>query len=398
MRVVIAGGGFGGVKAALELSKDHRFSVVLISNSDHLLYYPALYSTATGHNRQESMIPLETIFEHHKNVKVVRDTVTSITPDRRLIVGENDQYHYDSLIMALGVVTTYFGIEGLAENAFGIKSEAEVARLKQHLHDELATDKHMDKNYVVVGAGPTGVELSAALITYLDEIAASHSVRHGKIRISLVEAMPQVLPRMSKRAGTLVQKRLKQLGIMVKTNHKVQAATNEAIVIDGKAVPTETIMWTSGVTNHPFFKQHEHIFPLAKNGRVEVDEYLRGAPHVYVIGDNAATQYTGLAQTALHDAHFVTSHLKRLKDNKRLKKYTAKKPPVVVPVGKNWAIFEWGPFTFGGIVASLLRYAADFIGYSDVLSFGRAVGALHSQFERQESCETCQKNLHAKSA
>lgn len=398
MRIVIAGGGFGGVKTALLLSRDKKFHITLVSDKDHFLYYPALYGTATGHSHLESVVTLDHIFRDAPNVKIVIDTVTSIDAQQRAVIGKKGRYHYDNVVFALGVVTTYFDIEGLKENTFGIKSYKEVNRLKQHLHQELADDHHMDKNYVVVGAGPTGVELSASLMSYLDRIAKNHKVRHGKIRISLVEAAPRVLPRMSERASKKVELRLKKLGVQVRTGQMVQGASHDDITISGKKVPSHTAIWTSGVMNHPFFKDHDHLFPIAKNGRVEVDSNLRAAPHIYVIGDNAATPYTGLAQTALHDAHYIADHLQRLLANRSLKPYKAQKPPVVIPVGENWAIFEWGPLCFGGFIASLIRRAADLIGYDDLLPIGQALGVWRAQFIKEESCVECVEATTGKSA
>lgn len=393
MRVVIAGGGFGGVKTALELAEDKRFHVTLVTDRDHMLYYPALYGTATGHSHYESVVPLSDIFDHLDNVRIVIDTVTHIDTSSRSIIAKNNILHYDTAILALGVVTTYFGITGLEENTYGIKSMQEIEDLKNHVHGELSQDHHLDKNYVVIGAGPTGVELAAALTTYLQEIALRHNVKRAKVNVTLVEAAPRVLPRMSEKASRLVEARLKKLGVKVLTNHKVGGATAEDILIDGIHVPSHTLIWTSGVMNNPFYKDNQHVFSLAQNGRVEVDEHLRAAPHVYVIGDNAATPFTGLAQTALHDAGFVADHLKRLVRNKGVKPYKPFKPPVVIPVGRNWAIFEWGRLTFGGALSSLLRFAADFIGYDDVLPFGKALGVWSRQFEEEERCATCKLAL-----
>lgn len=389
MNIVIAGAGFGGIKTALELANDTRFNITLISDKDHFLYYPALYGTATGHSHLESTAQLSRIFKGIKNVKLVIDTVTGIDTARRYVIGTKGSYHYDSSVFALGVVTTYFGIEGLEQNSFGIKSMVEVTRLKNHLHDELIQDRHMDKNYIVVGAGPTGVELSAALASYLNRIAKAHNVRHGKISIKLIEAAPRVLPRMSKQASKMVAKRLRSLGVTVRTHSKVEAASADNITVDGKPIPSHTIIWTSGVTNHPFFKQHSDTFALNERGKVKVDRFLQALPHVYVLGDNADTPFSGLAQTALHDALFVSGNFKRKADKKPLKQYEAKTPPVVVPAGENWAIFEWHKLRLGGFIASLIRRAADFIGYNDVLPIGQALGAWRAQMVREETCLVC---------
>src|SRR5690606_13947236 len=115
----------------------------------------------------------------------------------------------------------------------------------------------------------------------------------------------------------------------------------------------------------PFYKENNSVFKFAPNHRIVVDQYMRAAPDIYVIGDNAATPYTGLAQTALHDAIFVAKNIQREKKDRRPKDYKAVKPPVVVPVGERWAVFEWHKLRLYGWIAACIRRAADFIGYHD---------------------------------
>lgn len=388
MKVVIVGGGFGGVKAALELAKDKEVKVTLISERDHFLFYPALYATATGRSRRQSILPLADIFAG-TTVKVVADSVVSIDTARRIIVGKSQQYTYDRAVFALGVVTSYFGITGLDKYSYSIKSAHEIDRFKQHLHDELTSDKHMDKNYIIVGAGPTGVELSAALAHYLDRIATQHNIKHSKIRLDLVEAAPRVLPRMSERASELVTKQLKKLGVTVMTNKKVESEDDDSIIISGKDIPSKTVVWTSGVANHPFFAEHPEAFTLAKNGRVDVDEHLKVNEHLYVIGDNANTSYTGLAQTAIHDGAFVAKAIRAEAHKRPLPIYDEKKQPVVIPVGENWAIFEYGPIRLTGFLASLIRRAADFIGYTDYFPVATASQLFLAESRSEEDCSVC---------
>lgn len=375
MQITVAGGGFGGIKAALELAKDERNHITLITDKPDFQYYPALFSTATGHRHLESWVPLGVIFAGKPNVSVVLDTITSIDPDRKILKGVSGvSYEYHACILALGTVTTYFGIKGLDTYAYGIKSAAEITRLKQHLYADIAERHVVDKHYVVVGAGPTGVELAAALGTYLQRLCKRYNVRQHKLRIDLIEAAPRILPRMSERASRRVEKRLKALGVHVQTGKAVQSATAEDLVVSGAPIDSHTVIWTSGVANNPFFAANAEHFHLAKNGRVQVDEHLRAGKDLYVIGDNAATPFTGLAQTALHDALFVADNLKRQQQHKKQKTYRAVMPPVVVPVGEGWAVFEWHGLTLSGRVASMIRRAADFIGYSDILPIGQALG------------------------
>ena len=395
MRVVIVGGGFGGVKTALELASNPKFHITLISDKDYFQYFPALYDTATGHNHLESWTPLSEVFSKHRNVKIVRDTIEAIEPDRHIVRSTSGkEYEYDNCVLALGVVTSYFGIEGLEEHAYGIKSHEQVEAFKDHLHSELTDTGHMDKNYIVVGAGPTGVELSAALVTYLKRIRKQHGVKDKKIHISLVEAAPRVLPRMSEAASRMVEKRLKKLGVDVRTNEKVEAEDDNGLKVNGHMIPSKTVIWTSGVANNPFYKANEHVFQFSKNGRVEVDDHMQAAPNIYVIGDNAFTKYSGMAQTALHDAIYVADHLKRLAEHRRLKVYKEVMPVTLVPVGEHWAIYEWHWLRFGGILASWTRRAADAIGYHDVLPIGQALGAWRAQMVTEETCPICNTANH----
>lgn len=380
MNITIVGGGFGGVKAALELAESRENTVTLISDKTDFQYYPALYGAATGHNHLESWVPLEKIFKGKPNVELIQDTVTTINPDAKELGAQSGKkYTYEICILALGAVTTYFGIKGLDTYAYGIKSAEEIERLKDHLYDEITNDTSQEsKRYVVIGAGPTGVELSSALGSYVKKVYAHYGKSSQGVRVDLLEAAPRILPKMTEKASRLVTKRLQKLGVTVQTGQAVEQATADSITVGGEPLTTHTIIWTSGVTNHSFFKENSQHFTLAKNNRVQVDEYMRAGKDIYVIGDNADTPYTGLAQTALHDAIFVAGNLKRQAAGRAMKKYKAVRPPVVVPVGENWAIFEWHGFCMGGWMASLLRRAADFIGYSDMLPLGQALGVWHA--------------------
>jgi NADH dehydrogenase len=179
---------------------------------------------------------------------------------------------------------------------------------------------------------------------------------------------------MSEKASASVLKRLEKLGVKVQTGKTVESAAEDLLTVSGELMTSDTIIWTSGVANHPFYKANAEQFELAPNGRVVVDTHLQVKEGLYVIGDNAATPFTGLAQTALHDALFVARHIKNVATGQPVADYKAVMPPVVVPVGAFWAVFEWRKLRITGIVAAVLRRAADFMGYSDILPLGQALG------------------------
>ena len=372
MNITIVGGGFGGIKAALELSKDRRNHVTLITDKPDFQYYPALYSSATGHSHLESWVPLGTIFADD-DVQVHIDRIEGVDKKEKTLKGKSGMtYHFDICIFAIGTVTTYFGIKGLDTYAYGIKSAEEIKRLKQHLYTDIAENHTLDKHYVVVGGGPTGVELSSALGSYIKRLCKRYNVEDSHISVDLIEAAPRILPRMHEKTSKKVQKRLEKLGVNVQVGKKVEAASADDLIVSGESIDSRTVIWTSGVMNHPFFKEND--FTLSQNGRVAVDEYMQAEKDIYVIGDNADTPYTGLAQTALHDALYVAHSIKRANSGKQPKKYRPVKPPVVVPVGERWAVFEWHWLRIYGWISAVLRRAADFIGYSDMLPIGQALG------------------------
>lgn len=386
MTITIVGGGFGGVKTALLLAKNKKNKITLITNNPDLQYYPALYSAATGYSHLQAWISLEKIFRGKKNVTIVIDTITTIDKDARMLKAESGlTYQYETLVLALGAVTTYFGIEGLDQYAYGIKSADEIKRLKQTLYSDFAIERELDKHYVVVGAGPTGVELAAALTTYLENLRTHYGLEKQKIRIDLVEAAPRVLPKMTEYSSKKVTNRLKSIGVNVEVEKAVQSATADSLLVSGQPLKSHTVIWTSGVANNPFYKANESSFELAKNGKVVVDEYMRADKHVYVIGDNAATSFSGLAQTALKDAHYVAKAIALFSQHKKPAPYKAVMPPVVIPVGEGWAVFEWKFIKLTGWSASLIRLAADFVGYSDILSFGHAFSIWRTQHIKDET-------------
>lgn len=375
MHTVIVGGGFAGVKAALEISKRNIGKVTLISDEDHFLHHATLYATATGRNMAESVVPLNEMFAGDKNVTVVQDRIKSLDIDRKMVVGNNKSYEYDKLILAMGSVTTFFGISGVAKNAFGIKTLDEVKEFNGHIKSEIIKNRRLDKNYVIIGAGATGIELAGALHEYLEHLSTVHQVHRPNIKITIVEAAPRILPRLSKSASRVVSKRLKDMGIKILVNHKVEALNKDYITIQGKKVPTETAIWTSGVANNPFFAEHADLFQLAPNGRVEVNQYLEANRDIFVLGDNNTVKYSGMAWPALNQATFVAKHLARIRAKQPTPPFKPTQPPSGIPVGSNWAYIEWRGMYAAGLTGHLIRRKMELHGYKQLLPKSIAIAA-----------------------
>ena len=193
-KVLILGGGFGGIKTALELAGHPSYNVTLVSDQDNFRYYPQLYHTATGGSRYASEVPLQEIFAG-KDVRIVKDSAKRLDRQAKTVEGAvGKKYKFDILVVALGVTTNFFGIRGLAQHAYGIKTLDEARRLRAHLHKLIADEGKPDLNYVVIGGGPTGVELAGALPAYLRFIMKRHGVTGKSLHIDLVEAQNRLMP------------------------------------------------------------------------------------------------------------------------------------------------------------------------------------------------------------
>jgi len=387
-RVVIVGGGFGGVRAALDLANKSEVSVRLVTPDKFFDYHSALYRSATGRSPLEVAIPLADFFEFATNVEVVRDRAAQLDDQQQQLHGESGAvYHYDELILALGNTTDYYNIPGLKQYSFSVKGIHDALRLKRHLHQRLI-DGEVEHTYAIVGAGATGVELAAEMVPYLRRIRRKHGLSGDDFHVVLIEAGPQVLGAMLPEFAQRVQQRLKKLGVTLLLSTAVEGETAEQLRLPEQIIRSRTVIWTAGVTNSQFFTDN-HQFELGKLNRVEVDEHLRALDHVYVIGDSAATRYTGMAQTALHDAKFVASDILHRQRGKQPQPYEPERPIYAIPVGPRWAAVLWGKTTIYGFLGFILRRLADLRLYLRFLPFLKALTTWQYGFKDDEACEVC---------
>ncbi len=386
-KVLIVGGGFAGTKAALELADDERFDVTLLSENTDFRYYPTLYRAATGGKRANSSIPLGSIFAN-KPVTIARGLAASLNRKAKTVTTQQGEvYDYDTLILALGVVTNYFGIPGLSEFSYGIKSLEQVDKLKAHLHSQLISEHKPNLNFVIIGGGPTGIELAGALPLYLKKIMKSHGIRQRTIHVDLVEASPRLMPRAPRDVSRMLQRRLKRSGVTLHVGKVVQGETADSLMVSGKPIQSHTVIWTAGVTNNPFFTNNN--FVVMSRGKVATDIYLQAEDNIFVLGDNANTPYSGMAQTAVIDGAFVADNLKRRAGGKNFKSYSAKEPWSVIPIGKRWAAATRGGIRAYGIAGWLLREAADLIAFHDYQPWQQAGQQWLTGFDSEETCRVC---------
>lgn len=342
-KVIIVGGGFGGVKAALELANDDNFEVTLITPYTRFEYHGAMYRSATGRSPLEVVVPMSEIFSKVQNVRIELDSVIELLPEQKMVHGESGrEYEYDTLIMAVGYVVNYFGIEGMALHAESMYSIAEAIKLRHRLVGAFrAAQGQKPVHITVIGAGPTGVEIVSDIKNFAKIVEGRHALDYVDVKPRLVEAADRVLPMLSPESSVNALRRLRDLGVEVDLNTRVTKCMDDAIETDQGTKLSDVTIWTAGNKANPLFASYPDVFKLADSGRVAVNQFFQADdPSIYVIGDAAETEFSGMAQTAIHNAIALTQNLKRSANNQRQQKYTAKKPAYVVPIGGEWALLE----------------------------------------------------------
>lgn len=393
MKIIIVGSGFGGVKATLELQNRPGIDVQLISNHSSFDYHAALYRSATGKSPLEVVIPLRDIFDSGSDTDVVLDEIVGLNPENKQLHGQSGRnYDYDVLILAIGQVPNDFGITGIAEHAYNIDTITGTIKLRQHLHDMvLEGERQQALNFVVVGGGASGVELAAELVLYTKELAWFHHQVEKPVDVVLVEAGERLLPLLHPKLSNKAQKRLESLGVKVILGRRVEAFDGRTVSTGDIQMETETLIWAAGFKNNEFFKHNKAIFKLGRAGRVVVNDFLGADGSIYVIGDNADTEYSGMAQTALYDARFVARDILSRAFKQKRKQYVPRKPIYVIPVGHKFAVMQWGSFKLSGRLAWVVRRIADFRLFSELEPFKKAVKTWRQGNRQAEStCEICE--------
>ncbi len=359
LRVVIVGGGFGGVKAALELANKPGFEVTLISNSTNFEYHGALYRTATGNSPMEVVVPLREIFARAKNVSVILDKIMYLFPDAKAVKSENGQiYEYDTLVLALGSEINYFGLEGMEDKTFCMNTIRSTIALRHELITEFKKDEPV--TIAVIGGGASGVELAGELHNFARKVAEKYRKKYIAPKVLLIEGADRLLPAFDPVLSAKVYKRLQKQGVDIRLSTKVNSCEVGKVCLNTGDVDADVIVWTAGAKLPTFYETNVDEFTLER-GRIVVDDFLRAKGHrdIFVIGDNAATKYSGMAQTALYDARYTARNLSNIRAGKKAKAYRPRKPIYVVPVGKAWAVLDSPRRQLSGYRAWLVRRQAD---------------------------------------
>ena len=375
MNVVVVGGGFGGVKIALQLANKKDVSVTLVTKGSNFEYHGALYRTATGSSPLEVAIPLRDIFDHAKNISVVLDEVSTIDTKRQNVHSTTgNSYSYDALVLAMGNQVNYFGIEGMDKHSQSMITVPDTVQLRYKLVELAKSNKIAHPHIVIVGAGATGVELAGDIQQFANSVTSKYAKNNKQFRVSIIEGADRVLPMLRPKLSEKALMRLSKLGVSVRLNTRVNSCEPGKLCLEVGEISADLIVWTAGSRIVDFYHDNAQYFELER-GRVAVDQFLRAKGHknIYVIGDNAATQYSGMAQTALHHAKFVSRNLLRMSKGVPPVAFRARKPIYVVPVGPRWAVLQDGKKMISGYQAWLVRRRADLWIFKNFAPYKKAI-------------------------
>ncbi len=381
-KVLIIGGGFAGIRSALDLSKKlgKNIDITLISKNTYFEYYPALYRVATGGAVERTAIPLGDIFDS-TGVQVVQDEIIHVNTTEKKVTGKSGTvYAGDYLLLALGSQNNFFNIEGVNEISYNFQSTQEALRLKQRIHKLFEHHTHgsieetlLALHFIVAGAGPSGVELTGELAQYVHELAKKFNINETLITIDLIERGPHVLSKFPESVSLRAEARLRKLGVNLLLNRSLIKNESWTVFLQDMTLGAKTVIWTAGTQPHASSQNISGFFYTEK-GKVIVDAYLRakGCDQIFVAGDIADTPYSGLAQTALYHGRAVANIISADIQGLPLPLYLPKPNGFDVPIGKGWAIFMYGSLRVYGRFGWWIRYLIDLKFYMSIVPFHKA--------------------------
>jgi NADH dehydrogenase len=379
---VICGAGFGGLWAARRLVGE-PVDVLLLDRNNYHTFFPLLYQVAAAELAPGDIAyPVRSILRKAPNVRFRMAEVCGLDLPGRSVITRSDRIPYDHLVLALGSVPNFFGVEGAAEHAFPLREMDHSLPLRSQIltcfesasHDPDPERRRQRLTFVIVGGGPTGVEYAGALaelvygplrIDYPDLCAEDASV-------ILLEAMEGLLGGMSETLGAYAVRRLRSMGVEVRTSAKVTRIAPDQIELDGgESIPTETVVWTAGIQGDPRLRGWG--LPVTRGGRVAVAPplHLVDHPEVWIAGDLAWVEQDGVplpqvAPVAMQQGEAIADNVLRCARGEEPKPFRYEDPGMLAVIGRNAAVADLGGRRFTGFLAWvlwLLIHIAKLIGF-----------------------------------
>jgi NADH:ubiquinone reductase (H+-translocating) len=355
--VVIVGGGFGGLDAARAF-KRAPVRVTLLDRHNHHVFQPLLYQVATAAlSPGDIASPIRWILRHQKNVEVFLADVRSIDPERRLVLTDRDPVPYDYLIVATGAAHAYFGHPEWANRAPGLKTLDDALEMRRRVllafeaaeRVEDPAEQRRLLTFVIVGGGPTGVELAGALAEIAHQTLRD-DFRHidpTSAHILLLEGGPSVLPTFPESLRRAAHLSLEKLGVEVRTGAVVTGVDEVGVTVGPERIAAETVLWAAGVAASPLGKSLG--LPLDRAGRVATEQTLAvpGHPEIFIAGDLCAfqqdgRQLPGVAQVAKQQGHHAARNVLHSIRHEPLEPFRYRNFGNVATIGRGSAVVDLG--------------------------------------------------------
>ncbi|MFT3934995.1 MAG: NAD(P)/FAD-dependent oxidoreductase [Chitinophagaceae bacterium] len=376
MKVVIVGGGFGGLRLARKLNNKPGMEVVLLDRFNYHQFQPLFYQVATaGLDASNISFPLRKVFHKSSNVRIRLGELKEVLPEQNKIVTDNGELDYDALVIATGAGTNFFGNQQLQQNAFAMKSTLEALQIRNHLiqnfeNASIATDAAIKESFltvVVVGGGPTGVEVSGAIADMRSYVLPKDypELDFKQMKIYLLEGSPRTLAAMTEASSEQSRKYLEKLGVEVITGTVVKDYDGNTVTLaNGNTISTKTVIWAAGIKgNVPTGIKPELV---ARGNRIITDRHNRvqGTENIYAIGDVAYMEtplypkgHPQVAQVALQQADTLVKNLLRTESKSALRfEFEYYDKGSMATVGRNLAVVDLPKpkLHFGGFFAWLV--------------------------------------------
>ena len=359
MKVVIIGGGFGGLKLARKLSKKKGFDITLIDRFNFHQFQPLFYQVATaGLDASSISFPLRKVFHSEKSVHFRMAEVKSIDIAQKKVITDPEEFTYDILVLATGADTNFFGNEELMRCSYPMKSTVEALQIKyrllKNIEDALyakdAKELESLMTIVVVGGGPTGVEMSGAIADMRRFVFPKDypELDFNKMKIYLLEGSPKTLGTMSEKSSHDSCEYLKKLNVIVKTNTVVKAYDGVTVTTkDGEEIKSSMVVWAAGVKGNVPDGIDKGI--IVKGNRIKVDRYnkVSGTENIYAIGDVAYMEtekyprgHPQVASVAIAQGSTLGDNLVKMEKNASLKEFEYHDKGSLATVGRNLAVVD----------------------------------------------------------
>ena len=382
-KVIIIGGGFGGLSLLQEARKsEHQF--VLIDKTNHHLFQPLLYQVATAVlSPADITVPIRNLFKNDKNVKVTLGEVVDINKEKKeIILNNNEKINYDQLVISTGSSYSYFGNDQWAKYSKGLKDINDALDIREKIlkafekaeneHDERLRRKYL--NFVVVGGGPTGVELAGSIaeIAYKNIQKEFRNFSSRDSNIYLIEAGSKILPTYSNKLSNKASKYLKSLGVTIRTDERVEDIKEMLVTTDKDKIETDNIIWAAGNKASPLIEKLDTEVDLEGRAIVSKDCSIQDDQEIFVIGDAAnfkneeGISLPGIAPVAIQQGRYVGKNIKNNIAYNERKTFKYKDRGMMATIGGFKAIGIVGSYEMSGVIAWLfwsLIHLIYLIGY-----------------------------------